>query len=67
VTVKNNTQYEKLRDIAAQADEEEGIRQGLEDVKNGKVRLMREFFAEFEARHGIRKQTSGHLKGRTRH
>jgi hypothetical protein len=28
---------------------------------------MREFFAEFEARHGIRKQTSGHLKGRTRH
>jgi hypothetical protein len=67
VTIRNDTQYEKLRDIAAHADEEEGIRQGLEDVKNGKVRLVREFFAEFEARHGIRRQASGHLPGRIRH
>lgn len=54
MTIKNDAQYEKLRDIAAHADEEEGIRQGLEDVKNGKVRLAREFFAEFEAKHCIR-------------
>lgn len=67
MTIRNDTQYEKLRDIAAHADEEEGIRQGLEDVKNGKVRLVREFFAEFEARHGIRSQASGHLPGRIRH
>ena len=53
MTIKNSIQYEKLQDIAAQADADEGIRQGLEEVKNGKVRLVREFFAEFEARHGI--------------
>jgi hypothetical protein len=38
-------------DRAAQADAEEGIRQGLEDEKNGKLRPVREFFAEFEAAH----------------
>ena len=67
VTTGNDTQYEKLCDIAAHADEEEGIRQGLEDVKNGKVRLAREFFAEFEAEHGIGKQVRSHLPGRIRH
>ena len=30
-----------------------GIRQGLDDVKRGKVRPAREFFADFEAEHGI--------------
>jgi hypothetical protein len=42
-----------LLDIAARADAEEGIRQGLEDVKKGKVRPAREFFDDFEAEHGI--------------
>jgi hypothetical protein len=42
------------RDIAAQADALEGIRQGLEDVRLGHTRPAREFFAEFEARHGLR-------------
>lgn len=42
-------------DIAAQAEAEEGIRQGLEDAANGWVRPIREFFAEFEAAHGIRR------------
>jgi hypothetical protein len=32
---------------------EEGIRQGLEDARLGRVQPIREFFAEFEARHGI--------------
>jgi prevent-host-death family protein len=45
--------YQRLLDIAARADEEEAIRQGLEDVKQGRTRPAREFFAEFEARHGI--------------
>lgn len=40
-------------DIAAQADPEEGIRQGLQDVSKGKVRPAKEFFEEFEARHAI--------------
>jgi len=36
-----------------EVDAKEGIRQGLEDEKNGRLRPAREFFAEFEARHGI--------------
>jgi len=51
--VQDAAAYQRLLDIAAQADEEEGIRQGLEDVKAGRTRPAREFFAEFEAKHGI--------------
>jgi len=47
--------YQRLLDIAASADEEEAIRQGLEDVKAGRTRPAREFFAEFEAKHDIRR------------
>ena len=53
--VQDAEAYQRLLDIAARADANEGIRQGLEDVKQGKVREAREFFAEFEARHGIRR------------
>ena len=53
--VQDAEAYQKLRDIAARADVQEGIRQGLEDVKNGKVRPVREFLNEFEAKHGIRR------------
>src|SRR6202046_1424789 len=45
--------YQRLFDIAARADAEEGIRQGLEDAKQGKVRPARQFFEDFEAAHGI--------------
>lgn len=45
--------YQRLLDIAAHSNAEEGIRQGLADAKEGKVRPAREFFDEFEARHGI--------------
>ena len=45
--------YQRLLDIAALADAEEGIRQGLEDVKQGKIRPAKGFFADFEAEHGI--------------
>jgi antitoxin HicB len=38
---------------ALRADAEEGIRQGLDDVKRGRVRPAREFFAEFETTHGL--------------
>ena len=53
--VQDAEAYQRLLDIAASADEEEGIRQGLEDVKRGRTRPAREFFAEFEAKHGIRR------------
>jgi prevent-host-death family protein len=45
--------YQRLLDIAATASADEGIRQGLDDVKQGNVRPAREFFADFEAEHGI--------------
>jgi prevent-host-death family protein len=51
--VQDAEAYQRLLDIAAQADPQEGIRQGLKDVREGKVRPAREFFDEFEARHGI--------------
>ncbi len=44
---------QQLLDIAASADAVEGIRQGLADAQNGGVRPATEFFAEFEAKHGI--------------
>ena len=51
--VQDAEAYQRLLDIAAQADAAEGIRQGLRDVREGRVRPAREFFEEFEARHGI--------------
>lgn len=51
--VQDAEAYQRLLDVAAQADAEEGIRQGLGDEKKGKLRPIREFFAEFEANHGI--------------
>jgi len=51
--VQDAEAYQRLLDIAAQADAEEGIRQGLESAKKGKTRPAREFFDEFEATHGI--------------
>jgi PHD/YefM family antitoxin component YafN of YafNO toxin-antitoxin module len=51
--VQDAEAYQRLLDIAARADADEGVRQGLEDAKKGSTRLAREFFAEFEAKHGI--------------
>ncbi|MGD1098700.1 MAG: type II toxin-antitoxin system Phd/YefM family antitoxin [Bryobacteraceae bacterium] len=45
--------YQRLLDIAARADTREGIRQGLDDAKQRKVRPARQFFADFETEHGI--------------
>jgi len=53
--VQDAEAYQRLLDIAAQADAEEGIRQGVEDVREGRVRPARELFDEFETRHGIRR------------
>ncbi len=51
--VQDAQAYQRLLDIAARADAKEGIRQGLEDSRKGKVRPAKEFFEEFEAKHGI--------------
>jgi prevent-host-death family protein len=51
--VQDAEAYQRLLDIAARVDAEEGIRQGLEDAKKGKSRPAKEFFTEFEAEHGI--------------
>ena len=45
--------YQRLLDIAARADAREGIRQGLEQSRQGLGRDAEEFFAEFEAAHGV--------------
>ena len=51
--VQDPEAYQRLLDIAASADEEEAIRQGLEDVAHGRTRPAREVFEEFRRKHGI--------------
>jgi hypothetical protein len=51
--VQDAEAYQRPLDIAAHADSGEGIRQGIEDAKKGKIRPAREFFDEFEATRGI--------------
>ena len=51
--VQDAEAYQRLLDIAATADAREGIRQGLLEAKHGLGRDVEEFFAEFEATHGI--------------
>ena len=51
--VQDAEAYQRLLDIAARADAEEGIRQGLGNVKEGKMRPAKEFFDEFETKHGL--------------
>jgi hypothetical protein len=46
---------QELLDAAAAADAREGIRQGLEDAKKGRGHPAREFFREFEKKHGLRR------------
>lgn len=51
--VQDAQAYQRLLDIAARADATEGMRQGLEDARKGRVRPAKEFFDEFEAEHGL--------------
>jgi len=45
----------ELLGAAAAADPREGIRQGLEDARRGRSHPAREFFREFEKKHGLAK------------
>ncbi len=51
--VQDAEAYQRLLDIAAQADAAEGIRQGLEDVKKGRMRPAREVLEMFRRTHEI--------------
>jgi prevent-host-death family protein len=45
--------YQHLLDLAAEASAAEGIRQGLEDLRNGRTRPTRAVFDEIRSRYGI--------------
>jgi prevent-host-death family protein len=51
--VQDAEAYQRLLDIAARADAEEGIRQGLDDVAHGRTRPAKEVFDEIRRKHGI--------------
>ena len=51
--VQDAEAYQRLLDVAASADAKEGVRQGVEDARKGRLRPVREFFEEFEATHGL--------------
>ena|SRR5579859_5047807 len=51
--VQDAEAYQCLLDIAANVDADEGIRQGLEDVKKGRVRPAREALEMFRRKHAI--------------
>jgi PHD/YefM family antitoxin component YafN of YafNO toxin-antitoxin module len=53
LVIQTARSYQRLLDLAARQDAREGIRQGLEDSKKGRIRSAEEAFAKFEARHGI--------------
>ena len=45
--------YQRLLDVAARADAEEGIRQGLDDVAHGRTRPARDVLDEIRRKHDI--------------
>jgi len=51
--VQDAEAYQRLLDIAAQADAVEGIRQGMEDIRKGRVRPAREALEMFRRNHAI--------------
>lgn len=51
--VQDAAAYQRLLDIAAQADAFEGIRQGRDDVKRGRTHDAREALKLFRRDHGL--------------
>jgi len=51
--VQDAEAYQRLLDIAARADSDEGIRQGLDDVAHGRTRPANEVFDDIRRKHGI--------------
>jgi len=53
LVIRDAESYQRLLDIAARADVNEAIRQGLLDVHQGRTRPAREVFDEVRRRYGI--------------
>ena len=51
--VQDAEAYQHLLDLAAEASAAEGIRQGLDDLRNRRTRPARGVFDEIRATHGI--------------
>jgi prevent-host-death family protein len=51
--VQDAAAYQRLLDIAARADAEDGIRQGREDVAKGRVSPARKALKSFRREHGV--------------
>ncbi len=51
--VQDAAAYQRLLDIAAHASAAEGIRQGLDDVRQGRTQPARDVFEELRRQHGI--------------
>ena len=50
--VQDAEAYQRLLDLAAEANEAEGIRQGLEDLRSGRTRPARDVFDELRVGYG---------------
>jgi PHD/YefM family antitoxin component YafN of YafNO toxin-antitoxin module len=55
--VQDAEAYQHLLDLAGEAHAAEGIRQGLEDLRNGRTRRGGVVFDEIRADHGIQRLT----------
>jgi len=53
LVVQDAASYQRLLDIAAQADAREGIRQGMEDISRGRTRSSRAVFDDLRAKYDI--------------
>jgi len=53
VVVQDARSYQRLLDIAAQADASEGIRQGLEDIARRRTRPASQVFDEIRREFGL--------------
>jgi prevent-host-death family protein len=53
--VQDAAAYQRLLDIAAEADVNEAIRQGLEDLREGRTRPAREVFKELREEYGLQR------------
>jgi prevent-host-death family protein len=53
--VQDAAAYQRLLDLAARADAEEGIRQGLDDVAHGRTHSAREVFDQIRRKRGVQR------------
>jgi PHD/YefM family antitoxin component YafN of YafNO toxin-antitoxin module len=51
--VQDAAAYQHLLDLAAEASAAEGIRQGLDDLANGRTRSARKVFDELRTEYGV--------------